>query len=163
MWRSLALWTGLALAAGSVGLWVASLWGISWRPSAALGEMTIALWDGKLWATTGGSYFPPGLAAIHSWPPSDSFARLRWWPDHAWFDSAWASGRLTWWTLEMPFWVPSAIGASLAAGVFPAWRRQRRRQREGRCPKCRYDIRGLSTTCPECGGPISPSPTPSPP
>ncbi len=161
MRRSLALWTGITLAAGSLALWLASLWVISYRPNTAWGSPTFALCNGELWVTTGGTYFPPDLAAMHAWPRAETFTRLRWWPEDAWFGSYTISGALNWWNLRVPLWAPFAAGVLLAACGHPAWRR-RRLTREGKCPRCAYDVRGLKDVCPECGGPISPPPSPSP-
>ena len=31
---------------------------------------------------------------------------------------------------------------------------QSRREKEGRCPTCGYDVRGVICACPECGAPV---------
>ena len=40
-------------------------------------------------------------------------------------------------------------------------RRIRRRIAKNQCPRCGYDVRASSLTCPECGGPIRRLPGPS--
>ena len=161
MWRSIVLWTGVVLAAGSLAMWVASLWEVSYRANAWSG-LNIALWKGELRVIRGGTGSSSGLSALYAWPPRESFAHARWLPEDAWFGRYTISGVLNWWSLELPLWVPCAAGACLAAGTFPAWRRHRSRVRDGRCRACGYDVRGLKSICPECGGAISPRRDPSP-
>ncbi len=55
------------------------------------------------------------------------------------------------WTFEMSLWLPA--GATFAITGPCAFMVYRARRRPGHCPKCGYDLSGLSTnaTCPECG------------
>jgi hypothetical protein len=78
--------------------------------------------------------------------------RGRWNIPFEWWCWSWRSGKD--WVVIVPLWVP-AIGALVLTAV--PWRLDalaRRRARAGLCPKCRYDLRGLSVgaPCPECGG-----------
>lgn len=43
-----------------------------------------------------------------------------------------------------------AVPAWIACGLPARWRRSREARR-GRCVRCRYDLRGLTGACPECG------------
>lgn len=63
----------------------------------------------------------------------------------------------------MPLWPGFAVDAALFGSawaallglVMLAWRRMR--AREGRCRKCRYDLKGLrEAVCPECGEAVKP-------
>ena len=83
--------------------------------------------------SSGGSIAPGGLWSWHSGPMSAS------------------SG---YFTLDVRLWpiiVVTAIlpGVRIALAVL-AWRR-RRRQQEGLCPTCGYDVRATPERCPECG------------
>lgn len=57
--------------------------------------------------------------------------------------------------VAVPVWL---MGACALVPTIVAWRsdaRANRRERAGKCPKCRYDRAGLAThaVCPECGTP----------
>lgn len=53
--------------------------------------------------------------------------------------------------VSIPFWALCLPLLVAAAWGVAAWRRQRERERPGRCRKCGYDLRGSTGTCPECG------------
>jgi hypothetical protein len=56
----------------------------------------------------------------------------------------------------LPLWIPAVL-ASCAAVFF---HRKSRRERDGRCRKCDYDLTGnISGVCPECGTPVPPGVT----
>jgi len=54
-------------------------------------------------------------------------------------------------TVSTPHWVP--VAALLAAPAVVAWGRFRRRRRQfqGHCLNCGYDLRATPDQCPECG------------
>jgi hypothetical protein len=62
--------------------------------------------------------------------------------------------------LVLPKWVPVTLFALLPiARVAITVRRRRRGIRQGRCPRCGYDLRATPDRCPECGQvPADPSP-----
>jgi hypothetical protein len=54
-----------------------------------------------------------------------------------------------------PYWVLAILFAILPARWMLSYRRAARREREGRCLRCGYDLRGsTSGKCPECGTPV---------
>jgi hypothetical protein len=58
------------------------------------------------------------------------------------------------WTVVLPFWLVSMIGALplvLLVRGLRRDRRMRRRQRLGLCLRCGYDLRASAERCPECG------------
>ena len=64
----------------------------------------------------------------------------------------------TWWSVGVPYWSISILGALLAArGGWIVWRR-RRAVATGLCPVCRYDLRASPERCPECGTTVQPHP-----
>jgi len=148
---------GSTIAALGLALWCASLWVVSYRHVSPPGrdDFTVALMNGELWATTGGSYFPPGLSAMHAAPRAQSISVLRWWPEEPLFGRRALGPGVSIWSLRLPLWLPVAVGAAGAGAFLPAWIRDRRRRREGKCAACGYDVRGLAGRCPECGRGIS--------
>jgi hypothetical protein len=51
----------------------------------------------------------------------------------------------------LPLWIPAAV--AFCTAVF--FHRKSRRERDGRCRKCDYDLTGnISGVCPECGTPV---------
>jgi hypothetical protein len=58
--------------------------------------------------------------------------------------------------LVFPVWPPAVLLLALAVIVlWKQWWMRRRRMKQGRCPKCGYDIRASEGRCPECGYPIT--------
>jgi hypothetical protein len=57
-------------------------------------------------------------------------------------------------TAQIPYWLPLAVFASLAAVAGRNWlieARTKRRRAEGLCTGCGYDLRVTPGRCPECG------------
>jgi hypothetical protein len=100
-------------------------------------------------------------------------------PDRALHQGAIWTGRvlksesITWWPstravagphpeggFDVPLWIPLVITAVPTAAVYVRTARRRRRESDGACPTCGYDLAGVpissSTLCPECGAPASP-------
>jgi hypothetical protein len=53
--------------------------------------------------------------------------------------------------LRVPLWIPAIMFTVLPALWFRMVVRERKRRREGFCPKCGYDLRATPQRCPECG------------
>lgn len=53
--------------------------------------------------------------------------------------------------LAIPPAVPAAVFGLVAVLALRTWYRAHRRQVEGRCPSCGYDLRASGDRCPECG------------
>ncbi|MDB5357347.1 MAG: hypothetical protein JWN24_3800 [Phycisphaerales bacterium] len=62
-----------------------------------------------------------------------------------------ASPQANYWEVAFPLWLPAIAAASLPTYAFVAIRRRRRRDTDGRCPTCGYDLRATPDRCPECG------------
>jgi hypothetical protein len=59
-------------------------------------------------------------------------------------------------TVRIPYWSVTVLAAVLPARSLWRWRRSRRRQRAGLCPRCGYNLTGNTTgVCPECGAAIT--------
>jgi len=153
MWRRVHFWLGAFVTLLGVLAWVASYAIVSYRELPPARDWTVTLWNGELWVTTAGTYYPPGLNAIHRWPRIESLTRTAWWPREGWFRSTnFGSGRE--WDFQIPIWAFVAFGAAVWGAAFPAWRRARRAAqaaRSGVCRACRYDLTGIAGACPECG------------
>jgi hypothetical protein len=57
------------------------------------------------------------------------------------------------WRVGVPFWLPLLFALALPAWQVGRWRHARRRDRQGRCSACGYDLRASGDRCPECGTP----------
>ena len=56
-----------------------------------------------------------------------------------------------WRIVVFPLWLPTALFALLPTARFLGVVRRRRRDGEGQCTKCGYDLRATPERCPECG------------
>lgn len=150
MRKRVHFWVGACLTLIGVLTWVASYAIVSYRAVPPASDWTATLWNGELWITTDGTYYSPGVNAIHRWPQIDSLARTVWWPREGWFRTTnYGSGPT--WGLHLPLWVCVALGAIVWGSAFPAWRRARLAAKAGVCRACRYDLTGIAGACPECG------------
>ena len=52
---------------------------------------------------------------------------------------------------SIPFWAITLFFAAITTWGLLSLRRNRRWRREGRCPRCGYDLRATPGHCPECG------------
>jgi predicted amidophosphoribosyltransferase len=55
----------------------------------------------------------------------------------------------------LPIWMMVVMTTLLALCFVAGLMRRSRRQSEGRCASCGYDLRASANRCPECGMPIS--------
>lgn len=143
-------------------IWAASLWCLSYRRFNP--ELSIAVDRGEVWATTGGTYFSPGVNSLRPLDSPFPLSRLNWWPyDGVFWRRSASMGR----SLRFPLWMPAALfalPAALTAGPWLRSRTHRRRLRRGLCPTCAYDLSAQptpDTPCPECGVRASPPTQPS--
>src|SRR6266566_7218597 len=64
------------------------------------------------------------------------------------------SWKLPYHYFTIPYWLPVMLLALLPYRWLAARRLAARRVREGRCPACGHDVRGLSGVCSQCGAAI---------
>jgi hypothetical protein len=138
-------WGGLGASLLLIAVWVASgSTSVMWRSSG----YGVGVVSGQLRLTRVHAGVPWGdPIGLHC----QSTIRTRWLLWFRWYPGSGAD------TLDIPIW--SLAAAVLLAGG-GAWFLDvcaRRRERAGRCPKCRYDRTGLAAgvVCPECGATVT--------
>ena len=120
-------------------VWIGSKWG--WFQWKAPGGQFMSVSCGQI--TIGGG--PPG-GQFTGWVTGHvSGGRLFWWFTIHWDPSLW-------W-VDIPLWIPAVPPFLMTAAAWRLDLAARRRQRVGKCPKCKYDLTGLAVgeVCPECG------------
>ena len=155
----------LALAIGVAGVWGVSYWRdireTRWVPLFARGTCTVhqlGLSAGALTISRGEfSRFPSVQDlgwAFHSLPHNP---QLYPWTDGLWF-AHWTTRTTAVRSnaLRVPLWFPLLLFLILPAVWLRRFRSERRKQREGLCRQCGYDLRAHSPgqVCPECGTPV---------
>ena len=156
-WRRVT-WIGVTIGALSLIAWCISLFGPIWisRPRFTTDPLQL-----RWYVSLGGGTFQlgnrlsghnAGLMIISRRP---EFGQLHWWfPKGPGWMAKIPLGESTWYLgINLPLWMPAALGIGLATwGGLPSNRIRRRRTR-GLCVKCAYDRRGLAAEapCPECG------------
>lgn len=154
--RASAKWIGLALTVAALVLLVGSMWfnlthwrsGAIVRIDAGVLRLTTTLVDDPLSRLS-----PERVPPEWQWSRRDGPLRVRWLPH----TSIWAAGATSWRVFILPLWIPALMLGSLTGWSFWRWRRPQ----PGECPRCRYDLGGLSGPCPECGHKATP-PRPEP-
>jgi hypothetical protein len=173
MKRLLAIFVGIVLLAlflATVILWPLSYWkGWQWRGptrvfTTGAGVLQLDLYVGIGPYTWGPDAAPQKLVSPPPlmWRPysGGSWAGFQWREFHV-VEEVMSVGpppgittrTLTRW--QAPYWALAVLNATLLAGWWFLWmapaRRARRWAKEGRCPRCGYDLRATPARCPECG------------
>ncbi len=139
--RSTCKWSGTALTALLLAVWVGSRWwaaGLRLKPTVDLGVAAGQVYIGweEPWSI---------IPLYRDWYPPERYL----YPFSWWFDGARSTmGGVTYTDVVIPIW---ALVVLFATPTLWLWRCDRRRQ-PGLCVKCGYDLRGnASGVCPECG------------
>jgi len=89
-----------------------------------------------------------------TYPPPESTERRFggfWYEYGSIINGPWKTGRLPYCALILPCWGIALTSVVLPVSVSVIAFRARRRQRQGFCPSCGYDLRATPDRCPECG------------
>ncbi len=158
MVRRIVTWTAGAVLALSVGGLLACAFRGYWPLTPARSPLDVSLESGCLWISNVRQAVAPdgtagtvviGMDDPHWWWPGETgFVETSWLNEDE-YPSA-PGGRLVWGAV-LPLWVPAAASGALLVGFWRARVRQRRRAMVGRCPRCAYDLTGITGPCPECG------------
>jgi hypothetical protein len=154
LWKPMGRW----ILARNLGLWLGLAALIAWPVTIFGGGVTLVGPRGVRASLVGGSFNvgrrEPPLTPHR--PGSVIFYRST---GALWLSPSFSASRtmtgaatITDWTLIAPLWIWGL--ALLAVSRWGACRC--RPPREGLCPKCDYDLRGVEDRCPECGETIAP-------
>lgn len=150
-WRTLTMWTLVALSASSTLLGLSTIWWafgfVHHSPSVTVTYCEVSM--GRMLIERPGEYLEPGFWGKRRSP--------LFYPDALWRFSfqcrAIPGSTVRDLLIELPLWAP-ALGAGIPALWMLRRRRLAARTRAGLCPNCGYDRRGLPSAtapCPECG------------
>ncbi len=155
-WRRRFFVSGLALAGGTVLLWVASFWQLSLRS----GETAIGVGSGAVHFARGDydARFPwhLNICSKTHWFSGGTLIiwnrRPIWQRQDRWH---WQHGGGYWW-LQVPFYLLISAGVAICGATYAGERWHRRRcARLVICVRCGYDLRASTERCPECGTAIA--------
>jgi len=68
-----------------------------------------------------------------------------------------AAPRYSYRWITVPYWACLFVPGMFCVGAIRSLRRGRRRQRQGLCRRCGYDLRASHDRCPECGTSFTPT------